>query len=167
MQLLSRQHSQCVDVAGTGFTVLDRIYTDGGLADEALGGSCGNVLVSLAMLHRNVAPVLALGLDDAGDRLVSEFTEAGANVDYIHQRLDLKSPILAQELDTSSGQHAFSFICPETNADLPRYQPIGDLRTPTCTADANTLYRFLCGSAVRKHTGGNESCRFCWCNHIL
>ena len=56
-----------VDVAGTGFTVLDRVYADGDLADETLGGSCGNILVSLAMLHRRVAPVLALGDDDAGE----------------------------------------------------------------------------------------------------
>lgn len=115
-----------VDVAGTGFTVLDRVYADGGLADEALGGSCGNVLVSLAMLHRHVAPVLALGDDDTGDRLISEFAEAGATISYITRRTDLRSPVLAQELDTTSGQHDFSFICPETRENLPRYQPISE-----------------------------------------
>lgn len=115
-----------VDVVGTGFTVLDRIYADGDLADEALGGSCGNVLVSLAMLRRNVAPVLALGNDAEGDRLVREFLLAGADTRYIHRRTDLRSPILAQELDTSSGMHEFSFLCPETNTELPRYQPIGE-----------------------------------------
>ena len=90
-------------MAGTGFTVMDRIYADGDLTDEALGGSCGNVLVSLAMLHRHVAPVLALGDDDTGGRLVDEFTRAGAMVRYIARRKDVRSPILAQELDTRSG----------------------------------------------------------------
>src|SRR3546814_10628803 len=61
-------HDERVDVAGTGFTVLDRVYADGGFAGEALGGSCGNVLVSLAMLHRHVAPLLALGMDNTGER---------------------------------------------------------------------------------------------------
>ena len=114
-----------VDVAGTGFTVLDRVYADGDLFDEALGGSCGNVLVSLAMLHRHVAPVLALGDDDAGFRLVDEFMQAGATTRYITRRADLRSPVLAQELNTALGQHEFSFLCPETREELPRYQPIG------------------------------------------
>lgn len=115
-----------VDVAGTGFTVLDRIYADGDLTDEALGGSCGNVLVSLAMLHRHVTPVLALGDDDEGGRLVEEFSRAGAAIQYISRRSDLRSPILAQELDTASGHHDFTFVCPDTNVDLPRYEPIGE-----------------------------------------
>ena len=55
-----------VDIAGTGFTVLDRIYADGHFTEEALGGSCGNVFLSLAMLHWRVAPVLALGMDETG-----------------------------------------------------------------------------------------------------
>ncbi|WP_189412268.1 PfkB family carbohydrate kinase [Neogemmobacter tilapiae] len=114
-----------VDVAGTGFTVLDRIYADGNLFDEALGGSCGNVLVSLAMLHRHVAPVLALGDDDAGYRLIDEFEQAGATTRFISRRADLRSPVLAQELNTELGQHEFSFLCPETLEELPRYQPIG------------------------------------------
>lgn len=116
-----------VDVAGTGFTVLDRIYADGGLADEALGGSCGNVLVSLAMLHRRVAPLLALGDDDTGEMLVDEFVRAGATTKYISRRRDLRSPILAQELDTRSGRHDFSFVCPETREDFPPFQSVGEI----------------------------------------
>ena len=115
-----------VDVAGTGFTVLDRVYADGDLTDEALGGSCGNVLLSLAMLQRNVAPVLALGDDREGARLVNEFSQAGALVRYIYRRSDVRSPVLAQELDTASGSHSFSFVCPETNEEFPRYHPIGE-----------------------------------------
>lgn len=114
-----------VDVAGTGFTVLDRIYANGHLSHESLGGSCGNVLVSLAMLKRQVAPVLVLGDDDEGRRLVCEFTDAGAVTNYIHCRRDMRSPVLAQELDTASGIHDFNFTCPETSSALPRYQPIG------------------------------------------
>lgn len=119
-------HNSHIDVAGTGFTVLDRIYSDGDLTEEALGGSCGNVLVSLAMLHRSVAPVLALGDDDEGDRLINEFSQAGAMVSYITRRSGLRSPVLTQKLDTTSGQHDFSFVCPETQEDLPRYESIGD-----------------------------------------
>ncbi|MGB7244296.1 MAG: hypothetical protein WBC93_19705, partial [Sulfitobacter sp.] len=114
-----------LDVAGTGFTVLDRIYQDGELSDEALGGSCANVLVSLAMLDRHVAPVLRLGDDDEGERLVDEFTNAGAIVDFIHRLNGLRSPIIAEQIDTKSSEHVFSFRCPETDVDWPRYEPIG------------------------------------------
>ena len=114
------------DVVGTGFTVLDRLYQDGRFSDESLGGSCGNVLVSLAMLRRVVAPVLRLGLDMEGDQLMSEFYAAGAITSHIHRSPDLRSPVLAEKLDTASGVHRFSFKCPETDADLPRYEPIGE-----------------------------------------
>ena len=123
-----------VDVAGTGFTVLDRIYADGNLADESLGGSCGNVLLSLAMLDRQVAPILALGADLEGERLLCDFVGAGALTQYIHLRTDIRSPILAQELDSSSGLHEFSFVCPETSVDLPRYQPIGEAELASALA---------------------------------
>jgi fructokinase len=113
------------DVAGTGLTVLDRIYADGDLADEALGGSCGNVLVSLAMLHRNVVPLLMLGDDDEGGRLMAEFVQAGAVVDHIYLKSGTRSPVITQELDTASGCHDFTFVCPKTSEELPRYVPIG------------------------------------------
>ena len=115
-----------VEVVGTGFTVLDRIYQDGNLSEEALGGSCGNVLVSLAMLNRAVAPILSLGQDEIGQRLVREFFEAGADVRFIHLRQGRRSPVVLQELDTAWGVHRFSFTCAETLADLPRYEPIRD-----------------------------------------
>ena len=115
-----------VDVVGTGFTALDRIYADGSFTNEALGGSCGNVLVSLAMLRRQVTPVLALGDDDEGAQLVTEFFQAGATIEHIHRHTDLRSPVITQAVDTYSGQHGFSFVCPLTREQLPRYQPIGE-----------------------------------------
>jgi len=125
---------RCFDVAGTGFTVLDRVYADGSLTDESLGGSCGNVLVCLAMLDRQVAPVLALGEDDEGERLVCEFLQAGAEVSYIRLHADTRSPVLAQQLDTVSGHHDFSFVCPETRVDFPRYRPIGDIELDSASS---------------------------------
>jgi fructokinase len=113
------------DVAGTGFTVLDRLYSGSDKMSEALGGSCGNVLVSLAMLSRTVAPVLALGRDEVGDQLVETFETAGADTRFIARREEIASPILAQQLDLISGQHWFSFVCPETDERLPRFTSIG------------------------------------------
>jgi len=115
-----------IDVAGTGLTVLDRVYTDERRSFEALGGSCGNVLVSLAMLDHMVTPVLRLGYDDVGASLVAEFASAGADTTYIFRRADVASPVIAQRLDTSSGQHSFSFICPETDKNFPQYCSIDE-----------------------------------------
>jgi fructokinase len=78
------------------------------------------------MLHRNVVPLLTLGDDIEGGRLVAEFVRAGAVVDHIHLKSGTRSPIIAQELDTTSGHHDFTFVCPETNEELPRYVPIGE-----------------------------------------
>lgn len=113
-----------IDVTGTGFTVLDRLYEDDFHSGEALGGSCGNVLLTLALLDRTVAPVLTLGKDNVGDKLVDEFKSAGADTRYIRRDWNLASPVLAQNLDTLRGQHSFSFFCPETREPFPVYQPI-------------------------------------------
>ena len=131
-----------IDVVGTGFAVLDRLYADGDFTAEALGGSCGNVLVSLAMLHRQVAPVLALGLDDIGEQLFAEFEIAGADTRYIHRRPGRRSPVLRQELDTHSGQHSFSFTCRDTFEEYPRYQPIGheELQSATIALENCALF---------------------------
>ena len=73
------------------------------LADEALGGSCANVLVSLAMLDRHVAPVLRLGDDDEGDLLVNEFSDAGAVTEYISRH---RGPALSNTL----GRHRHDIV---------------------------------------------------------
>ena len=113
-----------IDVAGTGFTTLDRTYADGDLIAEALGGSCGNIVTSLAMLRWRVAPVLALGMDDTADRLIAELSEAGVETGFVRRGQDWQSPILTHKIDTSSGSHWYSFNCPETDKRLPRFRAI-------------------------------------------
>lgn len=111
-------------IVGTGFVVLDRVYENNRKAFEALGGSCANVLWSLAMLDREVAPILRLGADDVGELLVAQFRNAGADTRFIARQESLASPILVQFTDTHQGTHSFSFTCPDTNTEFPRYQPI-------------------------------------------
>lgn len=114
-----------IQVVGTGFTVLDRIYADADtLPAEELGGSCGNVLISLAMLRRRVAPLLALGEDEIGGRLVGAFDHAGAETRFIRCTPGRRSPVLAQHLDTASARHRFSRRCPETDEPFADYEPI-------------------------------------------
>src|SRR3546814_12055378 len=90
----------------------------------SLGGSCGNVLVSLALLRRQVAPVLSLGSDEVVEQLVDAFRIAGADTRFIWRSEGRRSPVLLQELDTMSGRHSFSFRCRDTFEEFPRYEPI-------------------------------------------
>jgi fructokinase len=119
--------SNVAKVVGTGFTVLDRIYATGQPEPfEALGGSCGNVLVSLALLGHSVAPLVTLGADRQGDYLRAEFQRAGCFVDMVVQRQDYGSPIIAEHVDLQTGRHWFSFKCPETDSDFPRWKAVDD-----------------------------------------
>lgn len=129
--MMRRDESKCrpgIQVMGTGLTVLDRIYTrsNGERASEELGGSCGNVLLSLAMLERAVAPVLSLGDDEVGCKLIDAFAAAGAETAFIERRPGARSPVIVEFLDELSGEHSFGFQCPETNEEFPRYEPIGN-----------------------------------------
>lgn len=114
------------EVVGTGFTVLDRIHVDDLPRPlEELGGSCGNVLISLAMLGRLVAPVLCLGDDVAGRFLLDEFERAGASTAFIDLCEGYSSPVVEELLDTALGRHTFRAARPETGKHLAGFQLIG------------------------------------------
>lgn len=117
--------SQRIDVAGSGFTVLDRIYEGTRKTREEMGGSCANVLWSLATLQHHVVPVLRLGEDWAGHCLRQSFMDVGADTTFIKMRDDVQTPLLAQLLDRALGEHHFSSTCPETHNRFPRYSAIG------------------------------------------
>lgn len=123
----TRSTARAAGVAGTGLTALDRIYATG-LARplEALGGSCGNVLVSLAMLGHPVSPVVALGDDAHGDYLVDQFRQAGCETQFVFRRNDIGSPVIVEHVDPHAAEHWFSFDCPETFQSFPRWRPIDD-----------------------------------------
>lgn len=133
----------CAVVAGTGLTALDRIYAAGlGRPLEALGGSCGNVLVSLAMLGHRVVPVVALGNDTSGDFLLSEFRRAGCTTDFVYRKADRGSPVIVEHVDPVRAQHWFSFDCPETFQAFPRWHPIDEeqVRSARSTLECASVF---------------------------
>lgn len=116
-------------VAGTGFATLDRIYTDSSERPvEALGGSCANVLVSLAMLGHRVSPIFTLGADEVGQRLFNEMRRAGCGTKYVFRDADAESPVTVEHLDLAYARHRFSSICPETQRSFASYRPLEEYR---------------------------------------
>lgn len=112
-------------VAGTGFATLDRIYMPTRERPiEALGGTCANVLISLAMLGHRVAPILTLGSDANSTFLLDEMRRAGCLTNFIFCDPNEESPVTVEFLDVALARHAFSSICPETHRQLPSYRPL-------------------------------------------
>lgn len=114
-------------VAGTGFATLDRIYAPPLIRPvEALGGSCANVLVSLAMLGHRATPILRLGADANGTFLVDEMRRAGCVTSFVFQAVGEESPVTIEYVDVRHAQHSFSSTCPETFRHLPTYTPLAE-----------------------------------------
>jgi fructokinase len=112
-------------VAGTGLTAVDRIYSDDYAAPtEALGGSCGNVLLSLAMLGHPVFPVVNLGDDDYGRFLFDEFERAGCETRYVSRAHTGSSPVIVEIVDTVNASHRFTSTCPQTLVRFPKWRSI-------------------------------------------
>lgn len=112
------------DVAGTGLAALDRVVAGQRATTYELGGSCGNVLISLAMLGRSVVPLLRLGDDWVGDRLIEEFEDAKIDTRHIVKERGVRSPIIEQRLDEGSAQHCFQFFAAGNQTLIPEFMPI-------------------------------------------
>ena len=112
MHSMSASYGQ---VVGTGLVALDRIHVDEQEPlFEELGGSCGNVLISLAMLGRSVAPLLRLGTDPVGERLERDLRLAGADTKLVWLDEEIRTPVIIEMLDLASSDHSFSFVCPHS-----------------------------------------------------
>lgn len=130
-------------VVGTGLVALDRIHV--GTSEplfEELGGSCGNVLISLAMLGRPVVPLLRLGIDSIGARLEQELRRAGADTRLVSRRREVRSPIIVELLDPASNDHRFSFTCPQSSETFGTFEPItqSDLDRARSVVAACTIF---------------------------
>lgn len=112
-------------VVGTGLVALDRIHVDEQEPlFEELGGSCGNVLISLAMLGRSVTPLLRLGTDPVGERLERDLRLAGADTKLVWLDEEIRTPVIVEMLDLASSDHSFSFVCPHSLERFSSFEPI-------------------------------------------
>lgn len=122
MQCMSASYGQ---VVGTGLVALDRIHVDEQAPlFEELGGSCGNVLISLAMLGRSVTPLLRLGTDPVGERLERDLRLAGADTKLVWLDEEIMTPVIVEMLDLASSDHSFSVVCPHSFERFGGFEPI-------------------------------------------
>ena len=113
-------------VIGSGFIALDIVHGRDGLF-AATGGSCGNVLMTLAWLGWTSTPVARLGCDKAGDFVVGDMKAAGANLKFLQRSQAVPTPVVIQQFvedPNGSRRHRFSLVCPECGAWLPRYRSV-------------------------------------------
>ncbi len=113
-------------IVGAGLFAVDVIVRpDGTLSRCALGGSAGNVLYILGALGWNPTPVGTLGEDAAAQVVRNEFAKVGADLDYLLERSNFRTPIVYQHQRSVDGEatHHFSFVCPICGA---RHRPHAD-----------------------------------------
>lgn len=130
-------------VAGTGLTALDVIYAGcDGRPLRALGGSCGNVLISLAMLGHSVAPVISIGADPSGDFLLKALVSAGCETRFVFRASEEGSPVIIEHVDIATAQHHFTANCPNTDHRFPKWRSIDEhqVRCARHTLEAASVF---------------------------
>jgi fructokinase len=148
---------------GTGLVTLDRIHvgTPHPLFEE-LGGSCGNILISLAMLGHAVTPLVRLGADAVGERLERDLRLAGADTRFVWRRRDVRSPVIVELLDPETSEHRFASTCPVSSNRFDTHEPISpfelELARPSLSASrifyADRVSETICEAMEEAAEGG-------------
>ena len=98
---------------GSGLVTLDVIFrADSGEPEFMAGGSCGNVLTILSYLGWKSLPVVRLGCDIEGDRVVEDMGTWGVQDRFIERDPRTDSPKIMQRTYVGKNpRHTFSLRC--------------------------------------------------------
>lgn len=98
---------------GSGLVTLDIIFrADSGEPEFMAGGSCGNVLTILSYLGWKSLPVIRLGCDIEGDRIVEDMGMWGVQDRFIERDDRIDSPRIIQRTYAGKNlRHTFSLRC--------------------------------------------------------
>lgn len=91
------------------------------------GGSCGNVLSSLAYLGWNVAPVARLSNNRASKELMKDLAIWDVDQQFISNEADGSTPIIIHRIlkdKAGNPKHRFEFRDPDLGKWLPQYKPV-------------------------------------------
>ncbi len=89
---------------------------------SGVGGTVGNVLSILSFLGWHSVPIVRLGADNAGLRVLQDLVSAGVDTSAICLDKSLRTPIVYQTREPLRGHHTFSFRCPRCGLSR-RYSP--------------------------------------------
>ena len=114
---------------GAGLVALDVIVN--GSPDSpaflSAGGSCGNVLTSLAYLGWDVAPVARLKNNKASKELIKDLAAWDVDQQFISKESDGSTPIIIHRVykdKAGNPKHRFEFRDPDLGSWLPQYKPV-------------------------------------------
>lgn len=115
------QNLTCI---GTGLVALDVIYKNNISKPNFLaGGSCGNVLTILSYLGWKSHPVIRLGNDSEGKRIIEDMKKWGVKTNFIEQESGIDSPRIIERIrEGKKPKHRFYIKCDHGNW-LPRRRP--------------------------------------------
>jgi fructokinase len=121
--------AQAGTVVGTGLIALDVVIPEASDTPPRLwaGGTCGNVLASLAYLGWAAYPVARLGHDAPMRRVCQDLATWGVHLDFVLKDAEDSTPVIAHHIRGNlpgGPTHSFSWRCPTCGADLPRYKPL-------------------------------------------
>jgi fructokinase len=111
---------------GAGRLTLDVIVRDGHPPLAQAGGTCGNVLATLAYLGWQTYPLADLGEDDPGRRFLQDLLRWGVHSDLIRSLSGERTPVIIHHIRESEtgATHSFSSCCPFCRSRLRYYEPV-------------------------------------------
>jgi len=108
---------------GCGLVAWDVVLSpDNHVVYSGVGGTVGNVLSILSFLGWRSVPIVRLGADNAGLRVLQDLVSAGVDTSAICLDKALRTPIVYQTREPLQGHHTFSFRCPRCGLSR-RYSP--------------------------------------------
>jgi fructokinase len=123
-------------IVGTGLVALDVLgHSSRDVPGTALGGSVGNVLAILGHLGWHCVPVAELGLDNAAEKIRTEFASLGADLRFLRGNSLTSTPVVFQLPGTGGATHEFSFSCPVCGRKRGYSPPSCDVTSTEFLAD--------------------------------
>ena len=116
-------------VFGTGLIALDLVIgpdPDAPVRSWA-GGTCGNVLSSLAYLGWDAYPIARMNNDVASERVRADMMRWGVHLDWANCAPTAHTPIIVQQIRRRKDgrpDHRFSWSCPHCGKWLPPFKAI-------------------------------------------
>lgn len=114
-------------ILGAGLLTLDSIVSNsqsGGLGHR-IGGTFGNVVSICQTLGLHARPITRMGVDPAGEKIVSELETLGVDCSFVELDTAVKTRQIIELTPSKFGEkHRFTFVCPSFQNRLPQGNPL-------------------------------------------